>query len=260
MNLFDTHAHFPDDREKTAAILDRAFAAGISRLMAVGGSAALNRAALLAAETAGPETRPLVRLALGLDRDQAVGPDGPCPRYDFSCIIDNRPKLSAIGEIGLDFHYAPETAKAQCDLFAAQLELAKELDLPVVIHTRDADDATLGVLDENDFHNGIIHCFTGSVPFERRLLDRGFMISISGIVTFRAAENVREAARYVPDDRLLVETDSPFLAPVPLRGNENEPAFLVHTVRFLAEQRKTTPENLAALTTANAETLLLANP
>ena len=255
MDLFDTHAHFTEDAEKTAATLARAFAAGVTRLMAVGGSAALNRAALIAASV-GPTPSPAVCLALGLDRDQISPSDSPCPRYDFSPIIDNRKRLAAIGEIGLDFHYAPETAKAQCDLFAAQLELARELNLPVVIHTREADDATLGVLDENDFHHGIIHCFTGSVPFERQLLDRGFMISISGIVTFRAAENVREAARYAPDDRLLVETDSPFLAPVPMRGSENEPAFLAHTVRFLAEQRKTTPEALAALTTANAERML----
>ena len=187
-----------------------------------------------------------------------AGPKYLLTRIDIPCPWerDNRKSLAAVGEIGLDFHYAPETAKAQCDLFAAQLELARELNLPVVIHTRDADDATLGVLDENDFHNGIIHCFTGSVPFERQLLDRGFMISISGIVTFRAAENVREAARYAPDDRLLVETDSPFLAPVPMRGNENEPSFLPHTVRFLAEQRKTTTESLALLTTANAERIL----
>ena len=256
MKLFDTHAHFTEDTEKTAITLAHAFSAGVSQVMAVGGSTTLNRAALLAAELAKTETRPGVRLALGLDRDQAVAPNGVCPRYDFSDIIDNRPKLAALGEIGLDFHYAPDTAKAQCDLFAAQLELARELNLPVVIHTRDADDATLGVLDENDFHNGIIHCFTGSVPFERQLLDRGFMISISGIVTFRAAENVREAARYAPDDRLLVETDSPFLAPVPMRGSENEPAFLTHTVRFLADLRKTTPKALADLTTANAERIL----
>ena len=266
MNLFDTHAHFSCDAEKTATTLARAYQAGVTQLMAVGGSPELNRAAMLAATctvTVGEpqaestaNARPRVRLALGLDRDQATPAGGSCPRYDFSTIIDNRKSLAAVGEIGLDFHYAPETAKAQCDLFAAQLELARELNLPVVIHTRDADDATLGVLDENDFHNGIIHCFTGSVPFERQLLDRGFMISISGIVTFRAAENVREAARYAPDDRLLVETDSPFLAPVPMRGNENEPSFLPHTVRFLAEQRKTTAEALALLTTANAEHLL----
>lgn len=257
MNLFDTHAHFPEDRDKVHNILARAFKAGVSRLMAVGGSPELNRSALIAAEAAtGTEAMPSVRLALGLDRDQARDDACACPRYDLSCVIDRRSQLSAIGEIGLDFHYSGASAKAQCDLFAAQLELAKELNLPVVIHTRDADDATLGVLDENDFHNGIIHCFTGSVPFEKKLLDRGFMISISGIVTFRAADNVRDAARYVPNDRLLVETDSPFLAPVPLRGSENEPAFITHTVQFLAELRKTSADVLAELTAKNAEEIL----
>ena len=225
--------------------------------MAVGGSDELNRSALLAASAATDSSAsPDVRIALGLDRDQVGSVGSGCPKYDLSVVIDNRRMISAIGEIGLDFHYAPETSKAQCDLFAAQLELAKELNLPVVIHTRDADDATLGVLDENDFHNGIIHCFTGSVPFERKLLDRGFMISISGIVTFRAAENVREAARYTPDDRLLIETDSPFLAPVPMRGNENEPSFLPHTLKFLADIRNIAPEALALLTTDNARRAL----
>ena len=258
MNIFDTHAHFTVDEEKTSATLRRAAAAGVSHLMAVGGSPELNRAALLAANVSGadPHHMPRVFTAIGSDRDQAAGCGEACPRYDFSTVIDNRKHISAIGEIGLDFHYSPHTAKAQCDLFAAQLELARELSLPVVIHTRDADDATLGVLDENDFHNGIIHCFTGSVPFERKLLDRGFMISFSGIVTFRAAENVREAARYAPSDRILLETDSPFLAPVPLRGNENEPAFIVHTVRFLAELRGTDPDAFASLTASNAERIL----
>jgi TatD DNase family protein len=257
MEIFDTHAHFPQDEEKISRLLERASAAGVTRLMAVGGSPELNRAALIAASAAdGAACAPKVLVALGMDRDQLPHPSAACPKYDFSAVIDNRRRISAVGEIGLDFHYAPETAKAQCDLFAAQLELAKELDLPVVIHTREADDATLGVLDENDFHNGIIHCFTGSVPFEKKLLDRGFMISISGIVTFRAAENVREAARYAPDDRLLIETDSPFLAPVPMRGKENEPSFLPHTLEFLAAERKTAPEALAYLTTRNAMGIL----
>lgn len=257
MNLFDTHAHFSGDRDKVRETLGRAFRAGVSNLMAVGGSPELNSAALLAAEAAtDADGKPAVRLALGLDRDQASDSGAACPRYDLSCVIDRRDRLSAIGEIGLDFHYPGASTKAQCDLFAAQLELARELSLPAVIHTRDADDATLGVLDESDFHNGIIHCFTGSVPFERKLLDRGFMISISGIVTFRAAENVRDAARYVPIDRLLVETDSPFLAPAPMRGAENEPAFIAHTVRFLADLRKTSADMLADLTSRNAEGIL----
>ena len=106
-----------------------------------------------------------------------------------------------------------------------------------------------------DAPRGVIHCFTGSPSFARRLLDRNFYVSISGIVTFRAAENVRESARVVPDDRLLVETDSPFLAPVPMRGNENEPAFIVHTVKFLAALRGVPAEELAARTFANAVSL-----
>jgi TatD DNase family protein len=257
MNIFDTHAHFPVDRDKITPLLERAALAGVSHLMAVGGSGELNASALMAAAAAKEmRTAPSVHIALGLDRDQIPATGAEKADYDFSAVIGNRDSISAIGEIGLDFHYSPETQKQQCDLFSAQLELAKRLELPVVIHTRDADDATLGVLDENDFHNGIIHCFTGSVPFERKLLDRGFMISISGIVTFRAAENVRDAARYVPDDRLLIETDSPFLSPVPMRGKENEPSFLPHTLNFLADLRKTDPGILAILTMDNAKRIL----
>ena len=259
MQLFDTHAHFTEDRAQTADTLRRAAEAGVTRVMAVGGSPELNRAAQLAAEVAlelsdGQACH--VRVALGLDRDQAAL-EGHVPDEAFAALRQSRDSLAAIGEIGLDFHYAPETDKAQCDLFAAQLALAAELDRPVVIHTRDADDATLGVIDDAcGPRRGIIHCFTGSVPFARQLLDRGFMLSFSGIVTFRAADNVRAAARYVPEDRLLIETDSPFLAPVPLRGRANEPAFLVHTLHALAAFRKVTPEYLAAVTAANAERTL----
>ena len=239
MEIYDTHAHFSEDREKTDATLARARAAGVARLMAVGGSHELNRAAILAQSLAPDATR----LALGADRDQAG---------DASA-------NETLAKIGLDFHYSPETARGQCDLFARQLALADELALPVVIHTREANDATLGVLDEvpwrADAPRGVIHCFTGSPSFARRLLDRNFYVSISGIVTFRAAENVRESARVVPDDRLLVETDSPFLAPVPMRGNENEPAFIVHTVKFLAALRGVPAEDLAARTFANAVAL-----
>lgn len=243
---FDTHAHFPLDEGKIRETLRRAADAGVSRIMAVGGSEELNSAAALA-RTIAPEQ---VCLALGWDRDQ-TGRD--LPELDYSGV-------SAVGEIGLDFHYTPETAKAQCELFAEQLALADRLGLPVVIHTRDADDATLGVLAEvpwrHDSSRGIIHSFTGTRPFARKLLDMGFHVSISGIVTFRLADNVREVATYIPDDRILIETDSPFLAPVPKRGKENEPAFVAHTCEFLAKLRNTSTEAFAALTFRNAEKLL----
>ena len=240
IQLFDTHCHFEGTAEEIAAQLDRAAAAGVTRVMAVGGSESLNAGVGCAA--AG---RPQVLRAIGWDRDQ-IGRD--LPPLDYTGV-------AAVGEIGLDYHYAPESRKAQLDLFGRQLELARRLDKPVVIHTREADDDTLGLLREIP-SKGIIHCFTGNPSFCRALLDLGFYVSISGIVTFRAADNVRESALVVPDDRILVETDSPFLAPVPLRGNPNEPAFVVHTAKFLADLRKTPFAAFAALTTANARAVL----
>ena len=253
MELYDSHAHFGPQENETADTLERAHAAGVTRLMAVGGSTELNAAAIRA-QALQPDA---VRLALGADRDQTDHPSDDV-LADVRSQIAAHP-CAALGEIGLAFHYTPETASAQCTLFAAQLALADELGLPVVIHTREADDATCGVLDEVPWHGsflrGVIHCYTGTPAFARLLLDRGFAISFSGIVTFRRADDVRASARYVPDDRLLIETDSPFLAPVPMRGQTNEPAFVVHTARFLADLRQVPVERLAAATFANATAL-----
>ena len=239
-DLFDTHAHFEGTAAEIAAQLDRARDAGVTHVMAVGGSVELNAGVERAA--AG---RPWVLRAVGYDRDQ-VGKE--LPELDYTGV-------AAVGEIGLDYYYGGETRAAQRELFARQLELAHQLDKPVVIHTRDADDDTLGLLREIP-SKGIIHCFTGFPEHCRQFLDLGFYVSISGIVTFKAAANVRESALVVPDDRILVETDSPFLAPVPMRGQANEPAFVVHTAKFLAELRKTPFETFAALTTANALAVL----
>ena len=241
MRLFDTHCHFETtDAGEIAAIVARARAAGVERMMAVGGSAALNASAALAAESCG------CLCACGYDRDQTAAERPPPPVV---------PGLSAWGEIGLDYHYSPETRNAQRRLFAEQLEEARRRNLPVVVHTREADDDTLGLLREIP-SRGIIHCFTGTPDAARRFLDLGFYISISGIVTFRAADNVRESALVVPDDRILLETDSPFLAPVPLRGRPNEPAFVRHVCEFLAALRKMPAEAFAELTFANAEAVL----
>ena len=253
MELYDTHAHFGTKEDVTAGVLARAQQAGVTRLMAVGGNTELNAAAVLA-QAMRPDA---VRLALGADRDQAELPHDEILadiRRQHACH-----SCAAVGEIGLDYHYTPETSAAQCALFAAQLALADELHLPVVIHTREADDATCGVLDEVPWHGpslrGVIHCYTGAPAFARKLLDRGFMVSFSGIVTFRSAEEVRASAKYVPADRLLIETDSPYLAPVPLRGQTNEPAFVAHTAIFLADLRHIPLERLAEITFANAISL-----
>ena len=270
MRLFDTHCHFETaDADEIAAVLSRAMAAGVEKVMAVGGSPALNSAAIMAAELSkgrgmGEEGRsgekegrseafPVVACAIGLDRDQ-VGKAG----VDASSALNSQLSdlnFKAVGEIGLDYHYSPETRDAQRRLFAGQLEEARRRGLPVVIHTREAAADTIALLREIP-SRGIIHCFTGSPDEAKAYLDLGFYVSISGIVTFRAADNVRESALVVPDDRILIETDSPFLAPVPLRGRRNEPAFIRHTCEFLARLRGVPAEEFAELTFANAESAL----
>ena len=270
MKLYDTHCHFERaDPTEIAAILSRAKAAGVEKLMAVGGSPALNESAALAVEVAAEAfVAPKAVCAVGFDREQ-IGK----PREDFRRetedvrgpeTVDLRPGLqsnvsgpspAAIGEIGLDYHYSPETREAQLKLFGEQLEEARRRDLPVVIHTREADDDTVALLREIP-SRGIIHCYTGTPEFAKRYLDLGFYISISGIVTFKPADNVRASALVVPDDRILIETDSPFLAPVPLRGTPNEPAFIVHTCEFLAKLRGASADEFAELTFANAERVL----
>ena len=266
MKLFDTHCHFETaDTAEIAAILSRAKAAGVEKLLAVGGSQALNAGVAAAMDANGKwrmgngECRrdsqasfPDIVGAIGFDRDQVGMTEGEIAdalSSQFS-IHD----FKSLGEIGLDYHYSPETRKAQTALFAAQLEEARRRDLPVVIHTREAADDTIAILKEIP-SRGVIHCFTGEPAEARAYLDLGFYISISGIVTFRAADNVRESALVVPDDRILIETDSPFLAPVPMRGKTNEPAFVAHTCEFLAKLRGMAADDFAGLTFANAERL-----
>lgn len=247
----DTHAHFEGTPLETAALMERALAAGVTRIVAVGGSAPLNAGALAAAK-AYPER---VRLALGFDRDQAASVAVE-PLVDTLRQLASAHPLAAVGETGLDFHYHPETAESQCALFAAQLRLADEWRLPVIIHTREADESTLRVLDETPWRGeglrGVVHCFTGDKAFAAQLLDRQLAISFSGIVTFRNADMLRESAAFVPDGRLLIETDTPFLAPVPKRGQRNEPAFVVHVAECLAKVRGATAERIAAITRENA--------
>ena len=269
MKLFDTHCHFETTNpDAIRAILLRAKAAGVERLLAVGGSVLLNESAVIARELAADlPWFPQVLVARGLDRDQVktgggiqvTGDTKDVENFNDSTVspvaCHLSPALSALGEIGLDYHYSPETREAQMELFASQLEAARRCGLPVVIHTREADEDTLGLLREIP-SRGVIHCYTGTPEAAKRFLDLGFYISISGIVTFKAAQTVREAALVVPDDRILIETDSPYLAPVPMRGNPNEPAFIRHTCEFLAALRGNSAADFAELTFANGEAAL----
>lgn len=164
-------------------------------------------------------------------------------------------KVIAWGEIGLDFYYDHSPRELQFEAFRRQIRVAKDLDLPIIIHSRDADDETVEVLTQEcsgeDFRGGIMHCFGGTAEMARKLMDIGFLVSFAGNVTFKKAENLRDAARIVPLDKLLIETDCPFLAPIPNRGKRNEPAFVVHTANFLADFYGIEVETLANQTTQN---------
>jgi TatD DNase family protein len=165
------------------------------------------------------------------------------------------PEVAAVGEIGLDYHYDHSPREVQRDVFARLVGLAREVRKPVVVHTREAAADTLAILEREGARDvgGIIHCFSEDRPFAERALDLGFDVSLSGIVTFKNARAVQEVAAWAPLDRLHVETDSPYLAPNPLRGKPCEPAYVVHTARRVAELRGIPLEDLAAATLANTE-------
>ncbi len=253
--LFDTHAHFTGSSGTIAAILDRAAAARVTHIMAVGGNAQLNSGAL-EAHALRPQQ---VRLALGYDREAALDP-AACSHVD-QLFASPPATLSALGEIGLDYHYHCDDAiqRAQRHLLEHQLATAARLQLPVIIHTRAADHDTLALLRNaaadpwfRGDRPGVIHCYTGDLHFAHALLELGYYLSFSGIVTFNAADALRQVAREIPLERLLIETDSPYLAPVPLRGHPNEPAYVIHVANCLARQRNLDPAALIRRTTANA--------
>jgi len=162
-------------------------------------------------------------------------------------------RIVAIGEVGLDFHYDHSPRPVQREVFRRQVRLAREVGLPIVVHTREADEETAALLEEEGAGEagGVIHCFTGGGELARTALDLGFLISFSGIVAFPRAETIQEVARTVPSDRLLVETDAPFLAPPPHRGKRNEPAFVVEVARKVAALRDEPYEAVARAASAN---------
>lgn len=167
------------------------------------------------------------------------------------------PRVVGVGEIGLDFHYDHSPREVQRDVLLRHLALARESDLPIIVHNRESTDELLDVLSSSDAQGirGVIHSFTETADVARRFMDLGFLISFSGIVTFRSADSLREAARAVPLDMMLIETDTPFLAPVPVRGKQNEPSFVRHTAELVAGLHGTTAEEVGAATARNFASL-----
>lgn len=168
-------------------------------------------------------------------------------------------RVVALGETGLDYYYQQDNIKQQQQLFAEHIELGRVLHKPVIVHTRSARQDTLCLLTEGQVDSGVLHCFTEDIPTAKKILDLGMYISFSGIITFKNAQPLRDVARYVPLDRLLVETDSPYLAPIPYRGKENQPAYVREVAEYLAVLKQTTVEHIAQVTSHNFSALFNIN-
>ena len=240
VELVDSHCHLDDEQfdSDRAAVIERAREAGVKHMLAIGADAAIGLA----------EQYPFIFAAVG------IHPNESATFLDVERFIGH-PKVKAIGEIGLDYHWGVPK-ETQMPVFLRQLEIAAAARLPVVIHTRDAWTDTLDVLRANwKGRPCVMHCFTGNAEQARECLDLGFYLALGGVATFPKSSELREAARIIPGDRLLLETDCPYLAPVPKRGKRNEPAFVQYTAKSSRMPEALPSKSSAAETTANFERL-----
>ncbi len=248
--LIDTHCHLDAAScpEGADAALARARSAGVGAFVAIGvGSLEAARETVELAER-----HPDVVATVGVHPHDAAGSTAEL-EAELRRLAEHA-LVVAIGEIGLDYHYDHSPRDVQQATFRRLLAVARGVKKPIVIHTRSAPEATLAILEEENARDigGVIHCFSEDLAFARRALDLGFDLSFSGIVTFKGARSIQDVAVWAPSDRLLVETDSPYLAPVPLRGKRCEPAYVLHTARRVAELRGISEADLARTTSENA--------
>lgn len=255
MILIDSHCHidsdaFDADREE---VITRAEEAGVEMMLVIGTGEATDfenftRVVELA------EKHENIFASIGVHPHDAKTFDIEAERRLIELAKSSR-KVIGWGEIGLDFFYDHSERDVQKEVFRRQIRIAHELELPIIIHSRDADLETVEILTdecaEENFRGGIMHCFGGTPEMAEKLIKIGFLISFAGNVTFKKAENLRDSAKSVPLEKLLIETDAPYLAPIPFRGKRNEPAFVVETAKFLADFYDTSLQDLAQATTAN---------
>jgi TatD DNase family protein len=251
MELIDTHCHLTFDRliENIDAVIARSIASGVTKWITVGTDRDHNRKALALAERFEN-----LYAALGIHPHDAkdAGPDTFAELKELA----THPKVVAIGETGLDFHYDFSPPEDQKRVFARHLEIAADLELPVIVHSREAFDDTLIILQDHAAYldKVVFHCFTGSGDQAQIILDKGFHISFTGVVTFKNAHKTAQAAKEVPLDRLMVETDCPYMSPEPVRKQKtNEPARLIHTANYVAQLKNTDLPNFAAAVTATTK-------
>jgi TatD DNase family protein len=246
LELIDTHAHtnfdaFDEDRD---AVYARAREAGVVAIVEVGVGLEGSRRAI--ARAAG---EPLVHAAAGLHPTDLADFERVWP--EFETLVRESPVV-AVGECGLDYYWMKAEKPLQDEGFRRQINLARALELPYIVHCREAEEDLLAILRAEDYAEGVVHCFGGTAAQAEEILSLGLAITFCGNVTYKNAKKLRAAARVVPLDRLMLETDSPFLAPQARRGKRNEPAFVAHTAAFLAELHGIDVAELAAVTTRNA--------
>ena len=248
--IIDSHAHldYPQLADDLPAVLARAGEAGVDRVITIGVKlSTADRPRRIA------ETYDNVWFSAGIHPHEAGNEAQAC---DIDAIIAaaDHPRCVAIGEAGLDYHYDYAPRDRQAASFRAQITAARTLDLPIIVHAREADEDIAAIIEDEmgkGVFTGVLHCFSSGADLARRALDVGFYVSFSGILTFKSAETIQQVASTAPEDRILVETDAPFLAPVPMRGKSNEPAFTSHTLAMLAEIRGTSVEQMVGLTREN---------
>ncbi len=254
MSLIDSHCHLDDEQfaADRDAVIEGAVEAGVDCMMSIGTG------------DGPPDLEAAIRIADRYDRVYAtvgVHPHNAAKSTDQTLgeleTLLKHPKVVALGEIGLDYHYDFAPRDTQKAVFAEQLDLARRAAKPIIIHTREAWDDTMALLKQHWKGEGVMHCFSGGPDQARQAMAMGFYISFAGVVTFPKATNIQAAAKEVPLERLLVETDAPYLAPVPYRGKRNEPKHVIHTARRVAELRGVTAESIAEATTANYRRLFL---
>ncbi len=262
--FFDSHAHYYDDRfygeenpEGAEALLDGLFADGLLGAINIGTGEQSNARAIEQAKR-----YPHMYAAVGIHPEEVASMQEPlCAQIEKLAVLLRDPdvrrqnKIVAIGEIGLDYYWEPYDKEAQLRCFEAQMELAREFSMPVAIHDRDAHGDCFDVIMRYPDVRGVFHSYSGSAEMARDLVRRGWYISFSGVVSFKNANRVKEALRAVPDDRLLIETDAPYLAPHPFRGKLNHSGRLLYTAQAIAEERGSTPEEIGKITYENAKAL-----
>lgn len=282
MKLVDVHAHLTDEAlaPEMEAVLERAWAAGVGAVITVGNDEETSRAAAelarkrtagrvaaglgtglgtgepsaaaLSAEQAGTPCLPAVYAAVGYHPHDAQSASEAGLRKISAMLA--RPEVVAVGEIGLDYYYELSLPVVQREVFRRQIRMARRAGKPIIVHSRDAHEDTLKILKEEKAEEvgGVMHCFSGDDQVARAVLDLGFYISFAGNLTFKSAHVLREVAAWLPLDRIMVETDCPYLAPEPRRGRRNEPAYVRYTANMLAQIRGLSLEELAQATSANA--------